>query len=347
MKADSQRAASLQEGTYMKALFFATRDSNDLMRSFLRHVLFSVFSITAVLANSSLEIRADENDQAPIAGFVPKKLPTYLALGLYGISAAIHWIYFFIVPPRPRYMLSLPIGMLAMTIGFILRLQYIAKPSNIGSFIQMDLFILLSPCLFLATDYMLLSRLAATFDEKVANECLLIRRSLIVKIFVWSDVSTFLLQASGGGLSSQTDRNIVNIGNKLTMVGLVLQAVSFLLFTVSLFIFGMRIKSRFPEAWSPFNSQSFKLISRQQIDDWRILYYLMCVTCVGISIRSIFRIAEFAGGFDGYLAVHEGYFYIFDALPLWISMSLFCLVWPVRVLNTKHTSEHHEFIVRR
>ncbi|KAK7012233.1 RTA1 like protein-domain-containing protein [Favolaschia claudopus] len=310
------------------------------MQSFLCYVLFSVFFITAVLANSSLEIRADENDQAPIAGFVPKKLPTYLALGLYGISAAIHWIYFFIVPPRPRYMLSLPIGMLALTIGFILRLQYIAKPSNVGSFIQMDL-----PCLFLATDYMLLSRLAATFDEKVANECLLIRRSRIVKIFVWSDVSTFLLQASGGGLSSQTDRNIANLGNKLTMVGLVLQAVSFLLFSVSLIIFGMRL--RFPEAWSSVNAQPFKLISRQQIDDWRILYYLMCVTCIGISIRSIFRIAEFAGGFDGYIAVHEGYFYIFDALPLWISMSLFCLVWPVRVLNTKHTSEDHEFIVRR
>lgn len=74
----------------------------------------------------------------------------------------------------------------------------------------MDLpqFILLSPCLFLAQDYMLLPRLARWLD---AEASLFLRPSRIVKIFVWSDVLTFLLQAGGGGLTAtdkETSRNL-------------------------------------------------------------------------------------------------------------------------------------------
>ena len=36
---------------------------------------------------------------------------------------------------------------------------------------------------------------------------------------------------------------------------------------------------------------------------------------------------------DGFLATHEGYFYLLDALPLWIGMSLYALFWPMRFLN--------------
>jgi hypothetical protein len=55
-------------------------------------------------------------------------------------------------------------------------------------------------------------------------------------------------------------------------------------------------------------------------------------------IRSIFRIAEFAGGFNGYITTHEAYFYLFDSLPLWISMTLYCVVWPKRCLKNYKTS---------
>ncbi|KAJ6591393.1 hypothetical protein B0H10DRAFT_1960786 [Mycena sp. CBHHK59/15] len=40
-------------------------------------------------------------------------------------------------------------------------------------------------------------------------------------------------------------------------------------------------------------------------------------------------------GRDG-LSRHEGYFYLFDVLPLWMAMSLFCVVWPARCLADMH-----------
>jgi hypothetical protein len=51
-----------------------------------------------------------------------------------------------------------------------------------------------------------------------------------------------------------------------------------------------------------------------------------------LQIRSIFRIAEFAGGYDSYLATHEGYLYLLDALPLFLAMSLYVFVWPPRFI---------------
>ncbi|KAJ7099056.1 RTA1 like protein-domain-containing protein [Mycena crocata] len=275
----------------------------------------------------------DEESQRVIGGYVPKETLSYIALVLYGISAIIHWTYYFTITPRRPFMLALPIGMTAMAIGFVLRVIYATPPYTIGKYIPMYLLILVSPCLFLATDYMLLARLAAMFDEQVAQRCLLIRSSRIVRLFVWSDVTTFLLQMAGGGLTASQNASSAKLGTDIELVGLVVQAVSFLLFTTVLIVFGWRVRTEFPALWRSPNTRPFKLLSQQPIEDWRTLFYVMCVTCVGILIRSIFRIAEFAGGYDGTIATHEGYFYVFDALPLWICMTLFCIVWPVRVLN--------------
>ncbi|KAJ6508868.1 RTA-like protein, partial [Mycena sanguinolenta] len=198
------------------------------------------------------------------------------------------------------------------------------------------IFVWRQPRLFLATDYTIISHLAATFDEKVTQSCFLIRYSLIVRIFVWSDITTFLLQATGGSLTTTNDLHLVNLGSKLTMVGLILQAISFLIFTIVLLVFGL--------LWNPQNPRPFKALSREPID-WRILYYVMCATCVGILVRSVFRITEFAGVYSGNIVLHEVYFYVFDALPLWISMSLYCIVWPARALIVH--SEDHELNVRK
>ncbi|KAJ7508290.1 hypothetical protein B0H11DRAFT_2217593 [Mycena galericulata] len=86
----------------------------------------------------------------------------------------------------------------------------------------------------------------------------------------------------------------------------------------------------------------FTILGTGPVANWRILYWTVCVTCLGILIRSIFRIAEFSEGFSGYIARHEGYFYLFDSLPLWISMTLYCVVWPMRFLSEHPRTEEVE-----
>ncbi|KAJ6553416.1 RTA1 like protein-domain-containing protein [Mycena capillaripes] len=288
---------------------------------------------TVFAAGTATDISGGSDaDTQPIGGFVPKKSFSYIALILYGSSALIHWIHFFAVPPRRTFMIVLPIGMTSMATGFVLRIMYADPPFTLGKYISMDMCILLSPCLFLATDYMLLSHLARTFDQEVADRCLLIRHSRITKIFVWSDFSTFMLQSGGGGLTATTDVKMAALGNRIALIGLVMQIVSFGFFTLVLYVFASRVSQHFPELWRPKAPRPFKVFSRQPFDEWRILVYIMGVTCVAIIVRSTFRVAEFAGGYNGRIATHEGYFYALDALPLWVAMTLYAVVWPSRAL---------------
>ncbi|KAJ7349792.1 RTA1 like protein-domain-containing protein [Mycena albidolilacea] len=299
-------------------------------------ILLFTACFTTVLAAGAADQTTEDANNIP-GGFIPKKSLSYIGIIAYGLSGLIHWFHFFTVPPRRTFMATLPIGMTAMAIGFILRIIYANPPFSLGEYVIMDLVILLSPCLYLATDYMLLSNLAKSFDDDVANRCLLIRHSRITKIFVWSDVFTFLLQSGGGGLTAMDNVKLANLGSTIGLIGLILQAASFGLFTVILIVFAWRISTHYPELWCPQSPRPFRVLSRQPIDDWRILVYIMLVTCVGILIRSIFRIAEFAGGYSGTVATHEAYFYTFDALPLWIVMSLYCVVWPARALMERRS----------
>ncbi|KAJ6481763.1 RTA1 like protein-domain-containing protein [Mycena sanguinolenta] len=287
----------------------------------------------AVFANAATSDRDPNTD--PIGGFVPKKSLSLIAFIFYAASGVTHLFHFFTVPPRSPFMIALPIGMIGMAIGFVLRILYANPPYTLGKYIIMDLCILLSPCLYLATDYMLLSRLARSFDEEVSHRCLLIRDSRITKIFVWSDVGTFLLQSGGGSLSASNTPSTAKLGNKIALIGLILQAVSFGLFTLALIVFGQRVSKHYPELWRSKVPHPFKVLSREPIHDWRILFYVMCATCVGILVRSIFRVAEYAGGYNGTISTHEAYFYLFDTVPLWISMTLYCVVWPVRALHKR------------
>ncbi|KAJ6473348.1 RTA1 like protein-domain-containing protein [Mycena vitilis] len=273
-----------------------------------------------------------------IGGFIPRNDFSIVALSMFACSAAVHWMHFFKFR-RHLFMLTLTVGMTVMSVGFGIRLLYARTAGSLGIYVFMNMCILLSPCAFLATDYMLLVKLAYTLDEKARKRCLAIRPTLIVKLFVGSDITTFVLQGAGGGLTS-IGGSLANVGDKISMFGLSLQLLSFALFTVLLLQFGWRFCTEFPDSWRPNPSgHPFRLFSFDSVQDWRVLYFTTCLTCIGILVRSVFRIIEFAGGYTGFIATHEGYFYVFDALPLWLAMTLYCFVWPPRFLGHQAESE--------
>ncbi|KAF5367191.1 hypothetical protein D9758_003897 [Tetrapyrgos nigripes] len=282
----------------------------------------------------------DSQGRRIIAGFIPKNWASIIALVAYGVSGAIHWIHYFRI--GKRHMLTLTIAMTCMAIGFIARIVYSGSPDSLGLYIFTTLFVLLSPCAFLAVDYILLERLAENLGHEVAKQCLFLSSSLIVKIFVWADVLTFLLQSSGGGLQTSDNESSRHLGSTIVIVGLVFQVVSFGLFTCLLLVFGFRVRTSYPQLWHVKTSQTIGstigLFKVSDVHDWRILFAMLCASCVGIIVRLIFRIFEYAQGFDGFLSTHEGYFYLLDALPLWLAMTQYCFFWPTR-FNPRRASD--------
>ncbi|GAA5879361.1 hypothetical protein JCM3774_003803 [Rhodotorula dairenensis] len=231
-------------------------------------------------------------------------------------------------------MLTLTISMVCMTLGFLFRLIYRSNYTSLGLYIVQYMFVLLSPCAFLAMDYMLLARLALAMGDEAVH-CLLLPATKIAKFFIWSDVVTFALQAAGGGLSTSKTESSQRIGPKITLAGLAIQLASFIFFTVTLLVFGFRLLRRdaYRSPPRPFTFVGYKFWSNALEYDWRPAFFVLALTCIGILIRSVFRLIEFSQGYYGYLAVHEGYFYGLDALPLWLAMTLYCFFWPVRFID--------------
>ncbi|KAJ6449513.1 RTA1 like protein-domain-containing protein [Mycena vitilis] len=265
--------------------------------------------------------------------FLPAVAPALVGLVLYAFSGIVHFIQFFRMG-KP-FMLPLAIGMITMAIGFVVRILVHSSPTSMGLNIVTTLLILLSPCLYLAQDYMILGRLAVLFGPEVSKKAMLIAPTRIATIFVWSDVVTFLIQAIGGAMSTSSTVATIDLGNTIVIAGLGVQLASFGLFTTLVISFGLRVRNHFPKVWNATGNQGFAAFSRSPVADWHLLYYTLCLSCVSILIRSIFRMAEFIQGHKGYISTHEAFFYCFDALPLWIAMTLYCAVWPPRFLHPR------------
>ncbi|KAJ7767903.1 hypothetical protein DFH07DRAFT_311753 [Mycena maculata] len=163
----------------------------------------------------------------------------------------------------------------------------------------MNMCILLSPCAFLATDYILLVGLAYTLDEKVRRRCLPIRPRYIVRLFVGSDISTFLLQGCGGGLTA-IGASVGGIRGQYGRQDIDVRTVSSIRIIRHLHrstpAFRMATTKRFSTVMAA--SKALPIVQctfLEPVADWRLLYFIVRITCIGIIIRSVFRIVEFSG----------------------------------------------------
>lgn len=173
------------------------------------------------------------------------------------------------------------------------------------------MFILLGPTLFAATVYMTLGRIIRSIR---AEQYSVVRVNWLTKIFVTGDVVSFLLQGSGAGIMA-TGSN-ATLGQDITMVGLVVQVVMFVLFIITAMIFQVRMHS-YP--------------TRQAFDadlPWKKHLYTLYAVSLLILIRSIFRVVEYGMGQDGYLLSHEWTLYIFDAVLMFAAMVIYGVFFP-------------------
>lgn len=64
-------------------------------------------------------------------------------------------------------------------------------------------------------------------------------------------------------------------------------------------------------------------------------------TSLLIMIRSIFRVAEYLQGNDGYILAHEAYLYVFDAVLMLSVMAVFNMVHPSRAIVLEHSKSSY------
>lgn len=198
-----------------------------------------------------------------------------------------------------------------MTAGYIARYISAQSPAAMMPYIMQSLFIILPPSLYAATIYMIYGRIVIFVNSPNAS---IIRPTRVTKIFVIGDIFAFLMQASGGGMMSQN--GMAQTGQKIMLLGLFAQLGFFGFFLIVALIFYKRMRS----------SPARYTLPSYGKHTWVGLLKLLFVAAVVIILRCLFRIIEFSQGHSGYLASHEVYMYIFDALPMFMVQATFHLI---------------------
>ncbi|WVQ85253.1 hypothetical protein IAT38_007418 [Cryptococcus sp. DSM 104549] len=247
--------------------------------------------------------------------YIPNKAINIAAAVLYFAVAAVLTFHSF--RRKANWFMCLVIGAWCEGIGLVLRVAFRNNPHSSGLYIVCYLFVVLSPCAFLAGDYILLGRLVEFLDAHQHLRPL--RAQYVSWMFIISDVITFLIQAAGGGLSISKNVTTAQAGGNIFLAGIALQFASFFFFTCAWAIFGIRAYRENKELWA-----------RQ---GWKPLYWALGFTCICFLIRSIFRTAELSQGYIGYLATHERFYLGLDTLPLLLGIAVFMYFWPGNYLQ--------------
>ncbi|KAG2086235.1 RTA1-like protein [Suillus discolor] len=291
-----------------------------MTRSILTSTLFSLTLLLTYVtstraASNSTQCPSDpyldpRNDPCNALGYIASIPPTAVAFSLVLLIA-------FIQTYRIIYKVY------AIGFGFRFALHY--NPDSLVIYIVEYLMIVLSPCFFIAANYVLLGRLAR--DIGCTYQVLLPVRRLTL-IFVLSDVTTFVIQAAGASMTTSTVYNSALIGLHVFLAGLVVQLASFLFFCVIFARFLYKVHAEVQAIWMQDSKQHWN-------NDWRTLAAAMMISCIGILIRSCYRVAEVAQGFHGSLTSSETAFYLGDTLPLLVAIGIYVPFWPGRFITAK------------
>lgn len=172
--------------------------------------------------------------------------------------------------------------------------------------------ILVAPALLAATVYMVLSRVIRSVH---AEHHSIIRVKWLTRIFVVTDIFSFIVQVGGASLLQNEDID-PDIGKTVILVGLFIQVIAFGLFILAAILFHVRIRREPTTASMAPKAQ------------WRGAMRMLYVVNGLIMVRSVFRIIEYMMGVDSYLFKNEWPLYVFDGVLMLFSVAFYAWWYP-------------------
>lgn len=224
------------------------------------------------------------------------------------------------------------------TVGFALRAAAAHDQQNGAIAIGSQLFFLLAPLWINAFVYMTAGRLIYTFHPNKAIWG--IKAISLGKWFVWLDIFSFAVQATGGlMLSPSNSASEQDIGKKIYMTGVGVQELFILLFLSLVVKFHV-------DAQALDRQDTLPNAVGKGRSGWKWLTFALYAVLALITMRIVFRLAEFSGGIDASsnkLPYQEGYALGLDAVPMMLALLVLVVVHPGMVLR----DEESEFPSRK
>jgi RTA1 like protein len=206
----------------------------------------------------------------------------------------------------------MPWASIILTAGFALREYGAYHYDNLDILIANLVLIMSGPPVYALINYLVLSRIL--FYVPYLSP---IHPGRVLTTFLAMDTLCEIIIVNGADrvLNSNISKTERNVGDILVKVGLIAQCCMFIFFT----ILGVTFQIR---------ASKHGVLTKNT----KTVLYVMYVSCVIITARCIYRMAEFFQGFFGEVYTHEFYFYIFEASIMFINTCLLNAFHPGRYL---------------
>ncbi|KAE8151634.1 RTA1 like protein-domain-containing protein [Aspergillus avenaceus] len=254
---------------------------------------------------------------------------------LYLVPFLYHLYISFIAPYTGKYhhtgyFVPILIGAATEVGAYAVRAASVKTPDDVGLYATSATLIVVAPVLVCASLYILIGKLIRSSGRDSSPETetkeppLLFERfspSWIPRVFVTSDIVSFLTQAAGSGIASSNDwqGKEKDVGVGILIAGLALQLFTFAFFLVVVVWFDVRV----------FSSSSAREGSAAGV---RMVLNGIYVAGSLIMVRLIYRVIEFSMGMDTYTWTHEWPLYVLEAVPMLFAMLALGWYHPARWL---------------
>ncbi|TGO92102.1 hypothetical protein BPOR_0010g00140 [Botrytis porri] len=214
---------------------------------------------------------------------------------------------------------------LAQSLAYIFRVASIKSPASFGDYAAWFVLILIAPLFTNAFTYMVMGRMIWNY----------ITDATIWKITAWRfglyfvilDIVALLIQVYGAASASSdtaTQSEILD-GLHVYMVGVGIQQFFIFVFLFFAFKFHQTLRDQ---------SRRNSYTPRQA---WSLLYALYAVILL-ITIRIIFRLAEYSQGLKSSIPNHEAFQYSLDSVPMFFALVILNIFHPGRIMAGQDSS---------
>ncbi|KIW23461.1 uncharacterized protein PV07_11655 [Cladophialophora immunda] len=235
---------------------------------------------------------------------------------------------------KHKYTIPLFVACVISTAGWSIRIASIHNLASIPLYAVSASYIVISPIFVCATLYLLLTRLIRTTlpaadhnDNNNQQVFFRIPPRWLGRIFITSDIFSFLTQCSGSGIASSGnwEGDLKTVGTNVLLVGLSLQLATFSVFLV---VLGKYVKRVSRDKDAGLNPRVRKVV-------WAVW-----IAGFWVQVRSVYRVVEFGMGIDGYPFTHEWCLYVLEAVPMFIALTVLALYHPVKFMQQKPRAEY-------
>ena len=254
----------------------------------------------------------------PLWNFCPNVGAAYLYAILFALTTLAHVGQ--AIMYRKVYCWVIAMSGLCQFFAYVFRIVSISHPTSVAMYGTWFVLILVAPLWTNAFVYMVFGRMV--YNYTTGARILGIKAWRFGLYFVLLDIVAFLVQLFGAASASgdHVPTSQVLRGLHVYMVGVGIQQVFIFCFCYLAFRFHQNL-----------NSQPHSV----QIIRAKTLLYVLYLVLTLITVRIIFRLAEYSKGLNSSIPNHEAYQYVLDSTPMLIALVAFNLVHPGRIMAGK------------